>query len=105
MDHPLRQFSERIPSVPGHPHYCPECPGTRRFRSEDDRDLHYLQRHVLRIPTELLSNRDIMIDNGNYDGPLGKKQHVLPAKRYFQEPESFWTEAGKRCDEEWQKKW
>jgi hypothetical protein len=35
----------------------------------------------------------ILIDYGNYDGPMGRKQHVFPAERYVQEPESFLTEA------------
>jgi len=42
----------------------------------------------------------VLIDKANYDGPLGKKQHVFPAERYFQEPESFLTEAERRCDAE-----
>jgi hypothetical protein len=92
MDHPLRQCSERIPSIPGHPLYCPECPTTKRFPKEEDRDLHYLQYHVLETPKEKLSNRAIMIDNGNYDGPLGEKQHILPARGYVEEPASFLTE-------------
>ncbi len=33
-----------------------------------------------------------MIDNGNYDGPLGEKQHILPARGYVEEPASFLTE-------------
>jgi hypothetical protein len=41
-----------------------------------------------------------MIDNGNYDGPLGKKQHVFPARRYVQEPETSLTERERREDEE-----
>jgi hypothetical protein len=33
-----------------------------------------------------------MVDNGNYDGPLGEKQHILPARRYVEEPMIFLTE-------------
>lgn len=41
-----------------------------------------------------------MIDKGNYDGPLGEKGHVFPARRYVQEPESFLTEEEMRENEE-----
>jgi hypothetical protein len=103
MDHPLRQFSTRIPSLPGHPLYCPECWATARFDEEEDRDLHYLQHHVLDTPKEMLSNRMILIDYGNYDGPMGRKQHVFPAERFVQEPESFLTEAERRKDRDLEK--
>ncbi len=46
-----------------------------------------------------------MIDNGNCDGPLGKKQHVLPASEYFQEPESYLTEEEKIIDEQKVRRW
>jgi hypothetical protein len=41
-----------------------------------------------------------MIDNGNCDGPLGKKQHVFPVRRYVQELETFLTERERREDGE-----
>ena len=41
-----------------------------------------------------------MIDEGNYDGPLGEKRHVFPARRYVQEPESFLAEEEMRENEE-----
>lgn len=104
MDHPLRQFSERIPSIPGHPLYCPECLATHRFPNEEDRDLHYFQYHILTVSKEKLPNRAIMVDSGNYDGPLGEKRHVLPTRRYVQEPESFLTEEELRENEEVERK-
>jgi hypothetical protein len=100
MDYPLRQFSERIPSLPGHPLYCPECLFTHCFPNEEDRDLHYFQYHILNVSNEKLPNRAIMIDEGNYDGPLGEKRHVFPARRYVQEPESFLAEEEMRENEE-----
>lgn len=51
----------------------------------------------------MLPNRMILIDNGNYDGPMGKKQHVFPAEKYVREPESFLTEAERREDGELEK--
>ena len=88
MEHPLHKFSDRRPALPGHRLYCPECLGKKRFVSESSRDLHYFQCHVLDTPKEELPNRHILKDNGNYDGPLGGKQHILPPERYVQEPES-----------------
>jgi len=48
---------------------------------------------------------DLTIDAGNYDGPLGKKQHVFPASEYFQEPESYLTEEEKTLDEQNVRRW
>ena len=104
MDHPLRHFSARIPSIPGHPLYCPKCLAITRFCDEEERDVHYLQLHVLGLSKEYAPS-DPMIDDGNYDGPLGKKQHVLPASEYFQEPESYLTEEEKTLDEQNVRRW
>lgn len=46
-----------------------------------------------------------MIDDGNYDGPLGKKQHVLPASEYSQEPESYLMEEEKTLHEQNVRRW
>jgi len=89
--HPLRRLSTRIPSIPGDPLYCPKCEATARFSDEESRTMHYFQEHVLVTPKQDPPNCLFLIDYGNYDGPLGKKQHVFPAERYCQEPESYLT--------------
>jgi hypothetical protein len=104
MAHPLRHFSARIPSIPGHPLYCPNCLATTRFCDEEKRDVHYLQVHVLGLSNEYAPS-DLTINDGNYDGPLGKKQHVFPASEYFQEPESYLTEEEKTLDEQNVRRW
>jgi hypothetical protein len=95
VNHPLRQFSDRIPSLPGHPLYCPDT----RFPNEEDRDLHYFQSHILNVSKENLPNRAIMTENGIYDGPLGVRRHVFPARRYVEEPKRFLTEEELRLNE------
>ena len=62
--------------------------------------MHYLQLHVLGISQGDAPDDLDMIDDGNYDGPLGKKQYVLPASEYSQEPESYLTEEEKTLDEQ-----
>jgi hypothetical protein len=105
MDHPLRHFSARIPSIPGHPLYCPKCLAIIRFHNEEERDMHYLQLHVLRVSEGNAPSDLTMIDDGNYDGPLGKKQHVFPESEYCQEPESYLTEKEKTLDEQNVRRW
>jgi hypothetical protein len=100
MDHPLRHFSTRIPSIPGHPLYCPKCLATTRFYNDEERDLHYLQHHVLDFSKVKVPKGLTMIDSENYDGPLGKKQHYFPARKYCEEPESYSTEEEKSLDEQ-----
>jgi len=97
--HPRRRLSTRIPSLPGHPLYCPACEATLRFSDEESRTMHYFQEHLLNTPKDNPLNCVFLIDQGNYDGPLGKKQHVFPADRYCLEPGSFLTEEESRDDE------
>ena len=61
--------------------------------------MHYFQEHVLHTPKENPSNCPLLIDYGNYEGPLGEKQHVFPAERYCLEPETYLTEEERVCDE------
>jgi hypothetical protein len=97
--HPRRRLSTRIPSLPGHPLYSPTCEATLRFSDEESRMMHYFQEHLLNTPKDNPFNGMFLIDQGNYDGPLGKKQHVFSADRYCLEPESFLTEEESRDDE------
>jgi hypothetical protein len=105
MDHPLLHFSACIPSIPGHPLYCPKFLVVARFHHEEARDMHYLQLHVLGISQGDAPEDLDIIDDGNYDGPLGKKQHVLPASEYSQEPESYLTEEEKTLNEQNVRRW
>ena len=87
MNHPKRRYKERIPSLPGHPHYGPICWIKFRFESDNERDLHYLQTHLLRVPrwSEIKGVRSS--DRGNHSGPLGKGRHILPPEFFCRSPE------------------
>ena len=87
MNHPNRRYKERILSLPGHPHYCPICWTKFRFESDNERDLHYLQTHLLRVPrwSEIKDIRGS--DRGNHSGPLGKMRHILPPEFFCKSPE------------------
>lgn len=82
------------PSLPGPTNICPAC--NTNQGSDYNRDLHYLQTHILNIPDEVSERQQETLEvpqTPNYDGPLGKGKHVFEPWAFCEEPESYLPEA------------
>jgi hypothetical protein len=97
LPRPLPSNLNPMHPIPGDPLKCPlsTCKGLK-WPSNYTRDLHYLQDHMLKVPTKRRSSFEK--DSGNYDGIIGKKKHILEPERLRLEPESYIGERVPRED-------
>lgn len=85
------------PSLPGPIDVCPAC--NTNQGSDYNRDLHYLQAHILNLPDTVSESQveALEVDQSpNYDGPLGKGKHVFEPWTFCEEPESYLPEPAAR---------
>ncbi|KAH6680378.1 hypothetical protein B0J14DRAFT_683635 [Halenospora varia] len=87
FSNPERKHTIKQLSVPGDPLIYSKC--GKKFEDDWYRDVHYLQEHSASRPFPNPPEVDGLKDAGNHDGPLGKGKHILPTRRYCEEPESY----------------
>lgn len=87
FSNPERKHTIKQLSVPGDPLIYSKC--GKKFEDDWYRDVHYLQEHSASGPFPNPPEVDGLKDAGNHDGLLGKGKHILPTRRYCEEPESY----------------